>query len=182
MFQQFTKLMFRKVDGIMSQDELLERILGFLKGQTMCTLCTCNNNIPRATPLEYYNNGTTLYIVAHPGQKIDNIKANPQVSVAIYNEAQPIWTDGGNWLGANGVQITGRARVIHDDDPEYFEALMLYRSPWLAEQKLPDRPMGRMMIVVESERIDLIQISLKYLGYAGKQVWIAPGKSSEPHH
>lgn len=119
---QFRKLMIVKTDKQLPRDELRGRITTFLKGQTMCTLCTCLSNVPRATPLEYYLCDTSLYMVRHKGIKLGNIRENPRVSIGVYNHVHPRWGDGGNWLGVIGAQITGTARLIPDDVPEFFEA------------------------------------------------------------
>ena len=50
---KFYQLMRTRALKKLPKDELIERILNFLKTQTMCSLCTCRNNVPRATPLEY---------------------------------------------------------------------------------------------------------------------------------
>ena len=49
-------------------------------------LATCANNKPRATVLEFLNEGLTIYIIGEPGGKIANIKRNPNVSATIYEQ------------------------------------------------------------------------------------------------
>ena len=41
-------------------------------------LATSAKNIPRATVLEFFNEGLTIYIFGEPGGKIANIKRNSQ--------------------------------------------------------------------------------------------------------
>jgi len=48
---KFYQLMRVKAVRKLPKEQLLERILNFLKTQTMCTLCTCRKNVPRARPL-----------------------------------------------------------------------------------------------------------------------------------
>ncbi|MEW6142577.1 MAG: pyridoxamine 5'-phosphate oxidase family protein [Chloroflexota bacterium] len=173
---KFYQLMRVKAEKKLPKDQLLERILNFLKTQTMCTLCTCRNNVPRATPLEYYNDGTSLYMIPHKGVKMANLRANPKVSIGVYNHVHPRWADGQNWLGVIGAQITGTARLIPDSDPEYFEARDKYRSPTIT----PDRdrtPKGRMMLRIDCDRIEYLDIALKLEGYASKQVWTSPRRN-----
>ena len=50
----------KKVTKQMSKDELERRISVFIKNHNMCVLCTAKDNIPRATPIEYWADGTTL--------------------------------------------------------------------------------------------------------------------------
>ena len=49
-------------------------------------LATSYGDIPRATPLEFFNEGLTLYIFGEGGGKIANIKRNPHVCAAIYQQ------------------------------------------------------------------------------------------------
>ena len=55
-----------------------------LKHGNACALGTCRDNIPRVTPVDFFNEGLTLWILGDPGGKLGNIRANPRVSVAIY--------------------------------------------------------------------------------------------------
>jgi len=50
-----------------------------------CALGSCKDNIPRVTPVDYYSDGLTLWMTADPGGKLENIRANPNVSVGIFN-------------------------------------------------------------------------------------------------
>ena len=177
---KFTDVMRKKAAGKIPKDELYAGILEFLKGQTMCTICTSLNDVPRATPLEYYSDGTSLYIIGHKGIKLGNLRANPRVSVAIYNHVHPTWGGAGNWLGVKGAQITGTARIITDDSPEYFTARAKWKSPTVGTVKSSEKPTGRMMIVVDSERIEYMDSAFKLEGCATKQVWKAdkPGGKS----
>ena len=45
--------------------------------RTCLVLATCYKNIPRATPLEFFNEGLTLYVFAEPSTKIANISTTP---------------------------------------------------------------------------------------------------------
>jgi len=49
-------------------------------------LATSYKDVPRATALEFFNEGLTLYILGGPGGKIANIKRNPRVSAFIYEQ------------------------------------------------------------------------------------------------
>ena len=55
-----------------------------LKHGIASVLATSRNNIPRATPVDFFNEGITIWIGAEPGGKIVNIKENPNVSVGIF--------------------------------------------------------------------------------------------------
>ena len=51
-------------------------------------LATSYKDMPRATALEFFNEGLTLYILGGPGAKIANIKRNP-ARVGLYLRAAP---------------------------------------------------------------------------------------------
>ena len=156
-------------------NKLRERIYNFLKEQTMCTIATCKEDVPRATSLEYYSEGTTLYIAAEPGAKIENIRANPRVSVSIFNDVHPDWP-GGAWKRTKGVQITGEATVLTPGDPEYTHAVEVYQwEPFFKALgwSLDEGPKPARMIKVEAKKIEYIEFALLTEGYASKQVWEA---------
>jgi len=69
-------------------------------------LATCANNKPRATTLEFFNEGLTIYILGEPGGKIANIKRNPIVSAVVYE--QPL--DHAKFQ--KHLQIFGKAELI----------------------------------------------------------------------
>ena len=54
--------------------------------RTSLVLATCYQDEPRATPLEFFHEGFTIYIFGEPGGKIANIKRNPKVCAAIYEQ------------------------------------------------------------------------------------------------
>ena len=78
---------------VRTKEEIEKEILGFLdenstkeaRPGTPCTLATSRDNIPRATPMSFYNDGLTLWMSGDPGGKMENIRTNPNVSVAIYS-------------------------------------------------------------------------------------------------
>jgi len=157
----------KKVTKQMSKDELERHISVFIKSHDMCVLCTAKDNIPRATPIEYWADGTTLYIVADPGTKRENIKANPKVSVGIFNPLM-------GTLSVKGMQITGEAILLTDDNPEYGEASIMRRRELVGEDIGDFKPpKGRTLIKVESKKIEFIDIALKLEGYAARYVWEA---------
>ncbi|MCX8044806.1 MAG: pyridoxamine 5'-phosphate oxidase family protein [Desulfobacterota bacterium] len=54
--------------------------------RTALVLATSYKDHPRATALEFFNEGLTLYILGGPGGKIANIRRNPLVSAFIYEQ------------------------------------------------------------------------------------------------
>lgn len=171
----FGDIIRTKATNKLPPDQLYQKIINHLKGQTMCTLCTASlDGQPRATPMEYYSDGTTLYLMADPGVKIENLKVNPRVSVGIYNNPHPVWTNPEHYLSVRSVQITGRAKILNPGDPEYADAVKHYKWQifwsaigWPLDQ-IPNRP----FIKVESDKIEYMEFALKKDGYASKQTWV----------
>ena len=56
-----------------------------LKHGLACVLCTVHNGKPRATPIDFFADGMTLWLAGEPGLKIRNIRSNPKVAVGIYH-------------------------------------------------------------------------------------------------
>ena len=52
------------VKGKMTRDELYREIVEYLEINNICTLAFAFNNVPRASPVEYRNDGATLYVVS----------------------------------------------------------------------------------------------------------------------
>lgn len=73
-------------------------------------LATSRNDMPRATPLEFFNEGLTLYIFGEGGGKTSNIMHNENVCAAIYE--QPMHHD----VVQKSLQIFGRAQLINAKD------------------------------------------------------------------
>jgi nitroimidazol reductase NimA-like FMN-containing flavoprotein (pyridoxamine 5'-phosphate oxidase superfamily) len=51
---------------------------------TGCAVGTSRDNVPRVIPLDFFNDGLTLWLMCGPGEKVANMRDNPEVSVAIY--------------------------------------------------------------------------------------------------
>ncbi len=68
---------------------LKEEIKTFLNKREVLVLCTCLNNIPRATPMDFYMENThenyNIYVGLASGRKVTNIEQNPVVSIGIYS-------------------------------------------------------------------------------------------------
>jgi len=81
-----------------------------------CALATAKDNIPRATPLDYYSEGLTIWMVTSAGGKVDNIKANPNVSLCIYT---PV---GDHSVRNRSLQIWGKVTLLtYESAPKEYE-------------------------------------------------------------
>ncbi|MFC1591766.1 pyridoxamine 5'-phosphate oxidase family protein [Thermodesulfobacteriota bacterium] len=57
-----------------------------MRHRNCLVLATSHKDAPRATPLEFFHEGLTLYIFGEPGGKIANIKRNRRVSAAVFEQ------------------------------------------------------------------------------------------------
>ena len=154
-----------KVTSKMPNKELEDHITQFLKTQNVCVLATCKDNIPRATPVEYYSDGTTLYVMPTGGQKMENIKHNPIVSVAVFAPYT-------GWLSVTGVQISGEATLITQEAKEFKKALTVYRWEKSAQEVgISNLPKTFRLLKIVPHAIEVLDISLKKKGYAPRQMW-----------
>ncbi|MBM3163124.1 MAG: pyridoxamine 5'-phosphate oxidase family protein [Chlorobi bacterium] len=148
-------------------EELEARILTFLASRRLCVLSTCRNNIPRSTPIPFRSKGFTLFMAGEPGQKLGNIKVNPNVSIGLFDPKSEFSE---NIHDITGLQIRGRGRLLRKDDPGFMEAFRLFGRP----EAWAEHWFG-MMIEVVAERIELLAMGLKLEGYAARQIWTPPG-------
>lgn len=77
-----------------------------LKHGLASVLATVHENTPRATPVDFFNDGLTIWIAGEPGLKIRNIRSNPSVAMGIYH---PMDHSKHN----RSLQILGTARLIN---------------------------------------------------------------------
>ncbi len=130
-------------------------------------LATYANNKPRATVLEFFNEEMTIYIFGEPGIKIANIKRNPQISAAIYE--QPL--DHGKFQ--KSLQIFGTAELITVlNKPRLFRSKIrkwkMYNvgkkilSPMIKQSNLPDNQ-ATQMIKKGLESLNLIKITPEHI-------------------
>lgn len=159
----FTKRVVRPLPP----EELEARILAFLASRRLCVLSTCRNRIPRATPILFRSKGFILYMAGEPGQKLGNIKQNPNVSVAVFDPKSEFSDD---IHDITGLQIRGRGRLLGKQDPGFMEAFGLFGRP----EAWAEHWFG-MMIEVVPERIELLAMALKSENYAARQIWTRSG-------
>ena len=173
-----------KINQKMPRDQLEQHIVEFIKSHDMCVLSTSKDDIPRATPIWYNSEGTTIYMVADEGTtKLDNIRVNPRVSIGMHDPRPSA-------KSIKGIQITGEAMLITEGNPEFEEALRIYQlrertkrvTRELAElvgMESPEEigetelPKDVTIIKVEAKKIAFIETALLQRGYAAEQVWEA---------
>lgn len=117
----FEKHNIRLVES-MTPEEFETVAIEFLNTHNVLHLATCKDNIPRSTPLEYFNNGLTVFILSEGGGKIANLKTNSKVSFSISDPYNPV----DNFFSASGLQVWGTASTFkRNDRPE--KAQEIYR-------------------------------------------------------
>ena len=84
---------------------------GGIKPGVACALGTSQDNIPRVTPIDFYNDGLTLWMTGDPGGKLAAIRSNPIVSVGIYS---PIDRSKAN----RSIMLKGKASLVTRSEQE----------------------------------------------------------------
>ena len=144
------------------ESEVLEGlIMELLRSAPVCVIATCSHDIPRASTVEFFPLGTTLYIVTEGGTKVRNISTNPRVSVAIH-------TPFTGWESVKGVQITGTAELGKKGSRVFKEGLEAYRNrKGLKRAELPD---FMDVVKVTPVSIEYIDFSLEDKGFNVRQL------------
>jgi len=173
---EFGDLVTKKLSARLSEDELKKHIATLFKEQTMCTIATASSDgQPRATPLECFAEGMTLYIFADPGTKIVNIKENPKVSISVCNQITPSWK-GDDWKKIKAAQITGVATILQPDDPESIRArkeVIRWQEFTGALGRDTSKPPNGLVLKVVPSKIEYSESELMLKGFNAKQLWEA---------
>ena len=142
----------------MPENELKNEIRNFLQIRKALVLCTCSNNIPRATPMDFYmeksNDSFNIYVGLAPGRKVKNIEENPVVSIGIYTPM-----DTGKIQGLQ-ITATGRERLIflRENDEGFEEAQKIVRGK------------RSLILRIIPEKIEMLDYDFIKRGYSRFQV------------
>lgn len=142
----------------MPEAELKKEIHEFLNNRKVLVLCTCSNNIPRATPMDFYmdkkSDDFNIYVGPAPGRKVKNIEENPIISIGIYTPM-----DTGK---IQGIQITasGKERLIfmREGDNGFEHAQKTVRGK------------RKLLLKIIPEKIELLDYDFIKKGYSRIQV------------
>ncbi len=120
-----------------------------IRHRNSLVLATCSGKDPRATVLEYFNEGMTIYIYGEPGGKIANIKRNPKISAVVYE--QPL--DHGAYQ--RSLQLFGTAELITAKDrPRLFwTKIRKWNMDKVARKIMKPMLAGRNLSAPEYERM-----------------------------
>lgn len=143
-----------------------EKIQSLLCRSQVATIATINNDgTPYTTPIHFVYQENSIYFHGLPkGQKIDNIRANPLVSLAVYemdflimdSDNQPCETN----TKYQSVIITGKAYVL-EDYPKKEAALELIvqkYTPQLGNASLPKNMVQGTAVI----KIEISELTGKY--------------------
>lgn len=140
----------------MPEEDLKKEIRTFLDKRKVLVLCTCSNNIPRATPMDFYTekDNFNIYVGPAPGRKIKNMEENPNISIGIYT---PL-SEG----KVQGMQITasGKDRLIFlkEGDEGFEKAQKIVRGK------------RKLILQIIPEKIELLDYDFIKEGYSRLQV------------
>jgi nitroimidazol reductase NimA-like FMN-containing flavoprotein (pyridoxamine 5'-phosphate oxidase superfamily) len=139
----------------MPEDLLRKEIREYLNKRKVLVLCTCSNNIPRATPMDFYTeiDSFNIYVGPTPGRKVKNMEENPNISIGIYT---PL-SEG----KIQGMQITatGKERLIflRERDEGFEEAQKIVKGK------------RKLLLKIIPEKIELLDYDFAKKGYSHLQ-------------
>jgi uncharacterized pyridoxamine 5'-phosphate oxidase family protein len=139
----------------MPLEELKKEISNFLDKRKVLVLCTCDNNIPRATPMDFYTqkNSFNIYVGPAPGRKVKNIEANPNISIGIYTPM----SEG----KIQGMQITASGNnnliFLKEGDNDFEKAQKIVRGK------------RKLILKIIPEKIELLDYDFAKKGYSRLQ-------------
>lgn len=142
----------------LSRQDIEKLIVQLLEACPLCVIATCSDNIPRASTVEFFPMGTTLYILTEGGKKIENIKCNPHVSVAIH-------ADFTGWSDVKGVQITGTAEIGGKGSSIFNEGIQAYKRRKGSQSTAGSLPDFMNVIRVTPAKLEYLDAALAEKAY-----------------
>ncbi|MHA1669852.1 MAG: pyridoxamine 5'-phosphate oxidase family protein [Promethearchaeota archaeon] len=141
----------------MPEEDLKKEIRDFLKKRKIIVLCTCLDNVPRATPMDFYmdkkSKNFIMYVGPAPGRKVTNIEKNPNVSIGIYT---PMDTGKiqGMQITASGIE---RLIFLREGDADFEKAQKIVRGK------------RNLILKIIPEKIELLDYDFIKKGYSRLQ-------------
>ena len=139
-------------------EELEQEVIRFMKAHDILYLATTKNDNPRCTPLGYFNQGLTVYILSEGGGKFANLRANKKVSYSIASRIRR----GKGLMKVRGLQVWGRAQVISmKKDRKKFEEMLAVMGVLqsLGRRGIKDLPPFNYRIIkIEPEKIRYLNL------------------------
>ena len=151
----------------LARDELTARIEKFLATHWMGVLCTLGKDGPIGSPVEFYAEGTAVYVLPQPGSpKLKAMQRDPRVCFAAYAENS-------GWASVCGAQLFGQVELLDPGTPAHEHAMTVYRWESSAVQlgKPLDQPPQVQLLKLDPERIVYTEQWLRKDGYGPRQIW-----------
>ncbi len=145
-----------------------EKIEDLLNRTTTCSIATLNaDGTPYVTPMHHIFHNGYIYMHGLPkGTKIDNIKANPRVSITAYEMDSLLLDPKGNACDTNtkyqSVIISGMAAIITEVEykREILMEIVKKYTPQLSDAVLPENMVAGTAVI----KVQILDITGKYYG------------------
>ncbi len=141
------------------QDELSERIAGFIDTHNTLALATSGEGYIRCTPCEYHYIDGVFWLITSGGRKFRGIRENGNVSAAIFDP----YTSSDN---RHFLQFSAKAFVVSRESEEYQRILDLCGFSDEVQSEMPSTPYLIKMLPLQFELVDS---DLEYEGYDENQ-------------
>lgn len=151
----------------LQREELTARIEHFLATHWMGVLCTLGKDGPIGSPIEFYADGTIIYLLPQPGSpKLRAMQKNPRICFAAHGENS-------GWASVRGAQLFGDAQLLDPGTPEHDHAMTIYRWVPSAVQlgKSLDQPPQMQLLKLDPDRIVYTEQWLRKDGFGPRQIW-----------
>ncbi|MGE5893643.1 MAG: pyridoxamine 5'-phosphate oxidase family protein [bacterium] len=152
-----------------SQQELEHVIAEFMENHATCVLATCLDDVPRASTVEFFPDGLTIYILTEGGKKIENIRKNPHVALAVSGPYT-------GWESVRGLQITGNAEIGSKGSDIFHKGQEAYRRRRKQEHAVV--PGSMQVIRIVPDTIEYLDTSLGQRGLPIRHVLRCQGPPS----
>ncbi len=144
-----------------------DRIEHLLATHWMGVLCTIGTEFPIGSPVEYYAEGTTVYVLPQPGSpKQQALQRDPRVCFAVHAENT-------GWVSVRGAQLFGHAQLLDPGTPDWEHAMTIYRWEPSAVQlgRALDAPPQVQLMRLNPEKIVYTEQWLRKDGFGPRQIW-----------
>ncbi len=146
---------------------LTEKIEHFLATHWMGVLCTIGKDGPIGSPVEYYAEGSVVYVLPQPGSpKIKAMQTQPNICFAVYGENS-------GWASVHGTQLFAQAQLLDPGTPEHDHAMTIYRWEPSAIQlgKPLHQPPQMQLLKIDPYKIAYTAQWPRHNGFGPRQIW-----------
>lgn len=151
----------------LDREELERRLEHFLATHWMGVLCTLGKNGPIASPVEYYADGMTVYVLPQPNSpKLKAMQKDPRICMAIHAENS-------GWASVRGAQLFADVDIIEPGTSEHEAAMKIYRwqpSALQLGKSMTEAPQVQ-LAKIDPHRIVYTEQWLRKDGFSPRQIW-----------